>query len=211
MLNRYKYKDLEEMYAAVGFGANTATKVIARMLIEYRKDNKEEAIEEKLEELSKIKPETKNKPSSNGIVVKGIDNCLVKLSKCCNPLPGDEIIGYITRGRGVSVHRKDCVNVKDLLKEENRIIDVSWVEEKKASYNVDIEVYANDRSGLLADVTNAISSTKANIVGANAKAGKDRIAIIELIIETKNLEELNMIFKAIRKVDSVYEVKRKKV
>ncbi len=211
MLNRYKYKDLEEMYAAVGFGANTATKVIARMLIEYRKDNKEEAIEEKLEELAKVRPETKTKPSSNGIVVKGIDNCLVKLSKCCNPLPGDEIIGYITRGRGVSVHRKDCVNVKDLLKEENRIIDVSWVEEKKASYNVDIEVYANDRSGLLADVTNAISSTKANIVGANAKTGKDRIAIIELIIETKNLEELNTIFKAIRKVDSVYEVKRKKV
>ncbi len=211
MLNRYKYKDLEEMYAAVGFGANTATKVIARMLIEYRKDNKEEAIEQKLEELSKLKPEKKVKPSSNGIVVKGIDNCLVKLSKCCNPLPGDEIIGYITRGRGVSVHRKDCVNVKDLLKEENRIIDVSWVEEKKASYNVDIEVYANDRSGLLADVTKAISSTKANIVGVNAKAGKDRIAIIELIIETKNLEELNTIFKAIRKVDSVYEVKRKKV
>ena len=211
MLNRYKYKDLEEMYAAVGFGANSATKVIARMLIEYRKDHKEEEIEEKLEQLSKAKNDKKVRPSSNGIIVKGIDNCLVKLSKCCNPLPGDEIIGYITKGRGVSVHRKDCVNVKDLLKEENRIIDVSWVEEKQASYNVDIEISANDRSGLLADITNALSAAKANIVGINAKAGKDRIAIIELTLETKNIDELNNILKALRKVDSVYEVTRKKV
>ena len=211
MLNRYKYRDLDEMYAAVGFGANSATKVIARMLIEYRKYNKEEDIEKKLEELSSAREEKKTKPSSNGIIVKGIDNCLVKLSKCCNPLPGDEIIGYITKGRGVSIHRKDCVNVKDLLKEENRIIDVSWVDERQASYNVDIEVYANDRSGLLADVIKEISKTKANMIGVNAKAGKDRIAIIELTIETKNLDELNTILKAIRKVDSVYEVKRKKV
>ena len=210
VLNRYKYKDLEEMYAAVGFGSNTATKVIARMLIEYRKDNKEEEIEEKLQELSKPNQEKKNKASSNGIIVKGIDNCLVKLSKCCNPLPGDEIIGYITRGRGVSVHRKDCVNVKDLLKEENRIIDVSWVEQKQAQYNVDIEVFANDRSGLLADVTKELANSKANIIGVNARTGKDRIAIIELTVETKNLDELNTILKAIRKVDSVYEVKRKK-
>lgn len=211
MLNRYKYKDIDEMYAAVGFGANSAGKIIARMLIEYRKDHKEEEIEEKLEELSKEKSEKKAKPSSNGIIVKGIDNCLVKLSKCCNPLPGDEIIGYITKGRGVSVHRKDCVNVKDLLKEENRIIDVSWVEEKQASYNVDIEISANDRSGLLADITQALSSAKANIVGINAKTGKDRIAIIELTLETKSIDELNSILKAIRKVDSVYEVTRKKV
>ena len=211
MLNRYKYRDLEEMYAAVGFGANSATKVIARMLIEYRKDHKEESIEKKLEELTKAKTERKIKPSSNGIIVKGIDNCLVKLSKCCNPLPGDEIIGYITKGRGVSIHRKDCVNVKDLLKEENRIIDVSWVEEKQASYNVDIEIYANDRSGLLADVTKAISNIKANLVGVSARTGKDRIAVIELTVETKNIDELNGILKAIRKVDSVYEVKRKKV
>ena len=211
MLNRYKYKDLDEMYAAVGFGANSATKVIARMLIEYRKDNKDEGLEEKIEELAKQRAEKKTKPSGNGIIVKGIDNCLVKLSKCCNPLPGDEIIGYITKGRGVSVHRKDCVNVKDLLKEENRIIEVSWVEEKKAIYNVDIEVYANDRNGLLSDVIKEVSNTKVNMVGVNARAGKDRIAIIDITLETKNLDELNNILKAIRKVDSVYEVKRKKV
>jgi len=211
MLNRYKYKDLDEMYLAVGFGANTATKVIARMLIEYRKYNQEEGIEEKIEELAKERSDKKNKSSTNGIIVKGIDNCLVKLSKCCNPLPGDEIIGYITKGRGVSVHRKDCTNVNELIKEENRIIEVAWEEEKKASYNVVIQVFANDRIGLLADIVKVISNTKVNIMGVNTKTGKDRIALIEITIETKNLEELNNILKNIRKVDSVYEVKRKKV
>ena len=123
------------MYAAVGFGANSAVKIIARVLQEYRKEHEEENIEEKIEQLAKAKAR-KPKPSNSGIIVKGIDNCLVKLSKCCNPLPGDEIIGYITKGRGVSVHRKDCVNVKELIKEENRIIEVYWEDEEKASYNV---------------------------------------------------------------------------
>ena len=112
--DRYKYKNLEEMYAAVGFGAMSATKIIARMLIEYRKEHKEETIEQKLEELETHKSK-KNKTSNSGIIVKGIDNCLVKFSKCCNPLPGDEIIGYITKGRGVSVHRKDCINIHEFI------------------------------------------------------------------------------------------------
>lgn len=211
MLNRYKYKDVEEMYAAVGFGANTATKVIARMLIEYRKDHKEEDIEEKLKELEITRTQKKTKPSNNGVIVKGIDNCLVKLSKCCNPLPGDEIIGYITRGRGVSVHRKDCVNIKDLFKEENRIIDVAWEKEQQASYNVNLTVLANDRLGLLADIMNVLSNTKANLVEINGKTGKDRIALIDITIEIKNLDELNNILKSIRKVDSVYEVKRRRI
>ena len=211
MLNRYKYKDLEEMYAAVGFGANTATKVIARMLIEYRKDHKEEDIEEKLKELETTRAQKKTKPSNNGVIVKGIDNCLVKLSKCCNPLPGDEIIGYITRGRGVSVHRKDCVNIKDLFKEENRIIDVAWEKEQQASYDVNLTVLANDRLGLLADIMNVLSNTKANLVEINGKTGKNRIALIDITIEIKNLDELNNILKSIRKVDSVYEVKRRRI
>ena len=209
MLNRYRYKDLDEMYLAVGFGANTATKVIARMLIEYRKENPEEDLEEKLEELSKERSSKKNKTSNNGIIVKGIDNCLVKFSKCCNPLPGDEIIGYITKGRGVSVHRKDCVNVKELIKEENRIIDVYWENEEKASYNVDIEIEANDRMGLLSDILKAIANSKVNILAVNTKTGKDRIAIIYITLETKNLDELNGVLKNIRKVDSVYNVRRK--
>ena len=207
MLDRYKYKNLEDMYAAVGFGANSAVKVIARMLQEYRKEHQEENVEEKIEELRKQK-ESKQKPSSSGVVVEGIDNCLVKLSKCCNPLPGDEIIGYITKGRGVSVHRKDCVNVKDLLTEENRIIDVKWYEEAKENYNVTLEVLANDRKGLLVDILNTVKETKANLMGVSTKTTKERIAIMEIDLEVENIEELNKVIRNIKKVDSVYEVRR---
>ena len=207
MLDRYKYKNLEDMYAAVGFGANSAVKVIAKMLQEYRKEHQEEDIEEKMEELRKQK-ERKQKPSSSGVVVEGIDNCLVKLSKCCNPLPGDEIIGYITKGRGVSVHRKDCVNVKDLLTEENRIIDVKWYEETKENYNVTIEALANDRKGLLVDILNSIKETKANLMGVSTKTTKERIAIMDINIEVENIEELNKVIRNVKKVDSVYEVRR---
>lgn len=207
MLDRYKYKNIEDMYAAVGFGANSAVKVIARMLQEYRKEHQEENVEEKIEELRKQK-ESKQKPSSSGVVVEGIDNCLVKLSKCCNPLPGDEIIGYITKGRGVSVHRKDCVNVKDLLTEENRIIDVKWYEEAKENYNVTLEVLANDRKGLLVDILNTVKETKANLMGVSTKTTKERIAIMEIDLEVENIEELNKVIRNIKKVDSVYEVRR---
>ena len=207
-LDRYKFKNLEDMYASVGFGAISQVKIISRMLEEYRKSHKEENIEQKIEELTSKRKTVK--PSSTGVVVKGIDNCLVKLSKCCNPVPGDNIIGYITKGRGVSVHRTDCVNVKDLLKEEDRIIDVYWYTEKAASYNVDITVYANDRSGLLADVIQVLSNLKTKLMGLNSKATKEHIATIEITIEVENIEELNKVLKGLRKVDSVYEVTRKK-
>lgn len=207
-LDRYKFKNLEDMYASVGFGAISQVKIISRMLEEYRKSHKEENIEQKIEELTSKRKTVK--PSSTGVVVKGIDNCLVKLSKCCNPVPGDNIIGYITKGRGVSVHRTDCVNVKDLLKEEDRIIDVYWYTEKAASYNVDITVFANDRSGLLAEVIQVLSNLKTKLMGLNSKATKEHIATIEITIEVENIEELNKVLKELRKVDSVYEVTRKK-
>ena len=209
-LERYKYKTLDDMYLAVGFGAITANKIIARMLIEYRKEHKEEnKIEKQIEELTENKPKTKN-ISNSGVVVKGIDNCLVKLSKCCNPLPGDEIIGYITKGRGVSVHRKDCTNVAELLKEENRIMDVKWVtDEKKSRYAVDIEIYANDRNGLLGEIVQEINNSKIKLLSISAKTTKERIAIIEATLEIDSLDSLNKLIREIKKVDSVYEVKRK--
>lgn len=209
MLNKYKYKDLDEMYAAIGFGANSSVKVIARMLQEYRKEHQEENIEEKIQELATAKAK-KPKASNAGIIVKGIDNCLVKLSKCCNPLPGDEIVGYITKGRGVSVHRKDCTNIGDLLSEENRMIDVEWDKEEKIAYHADIEVCSNDRTGLLLDILKEIGTTKAKIEGVNTKVTKEKIAIIDITLEIENLAELSKAIKAIRKVNSVYEVNRKK-
>ena len=208
-LDRYKYNTVEDMYASIGFGAISPVKIISRILEEYRKEHNEENIEEKLEALSRTKPNV-NKVSKSGIIVKGIDNCLVKLSKCCNPLPGDNIVGYITKGRGVSVHRSDCTNIGDLLTEENRIIDVAWFDDTKASYNVDIEIYANDRSGLLADIIHALSEQKAKLMAVTSKANKERIALTEVTVEVENTDELNKLLKAVRKVDSVYEVTRKK-
>ena len=209
-LDRYKFNSVEDMYAGVGFGAISSTKIISRILEEYRKVHKEENVEAKIEELTKPK-RNKTTASKTGIVVVGIDNCLVKLSKCCNPVPGDGIVGYITRGRGVSVHRNDCRNLKDLfLDEQNRMIDVYWQNEKTAAYSVDIEIFANDRQGLLADIITQVDSTKSKLVAVSSKANKERIAITELTVEVENLEELNQVLKAVRRVDSVYEVKRKK-
>ena len=208
-LERYKFNTIEDMYSAVGFGAISPTKIIAKMLEVYKKDNPDEFIEETLEQLAKEKTR-KTKPSNVGIVVKGIDNCLVRLSKCCNPVPGDEIVGFITRGRGVSVHRKDCVNINDLISQEDRMIDVYWYNDSQSAYNVEIEVLANDRNGLLADIIKQISSVKTRLIGVNSKVNKEKIVVTDLIVEVENLEDLNNILKALRKVDNVYEVNRKK-
>ena len=163
---------------------------------------------EKIQELAFSKPTFK--PSKTGVIVKGIDNCLVKLSKCCNPLPGDNIIGYITKGRGVSVHRTNCPNINELLSDNDRIIDVYWYEDTKGSYVVDIEIFATDRSGLLKDILKQIENVKANLVGVNSRTTKEKIAIINLSIQTENITELNRLVNQINKVDSVYEVKRKR-
>ena len=208
-LERYKFKNVDDMYATVGFGAISAGKVIARMLQEYRKEHKEENLEEKIEELAKSKKKIK-KTSSNGVIVKGIDNCLIKLSKCCNPVPGDEIIGYITKGRGVSIHRKDCTNIDDLVNEESRIIDVAWADESSDSYQVDIEIYANDRSGLLADIIRVIGNTQSKLIAVNSRANKDKTAITEITIEVENKDELKKVMNSLQRVDNVYEVKRRK-
>ena len=207
-LDRYKYTNMDDLYASIGFGAISQNKIISRMLEEYRKEHKEEEIEEKIEELVQTKA-SHSRPSKAGIVVKGIDNCLVKLSKCCNPLPGDAIVGYITKGRGVSVHRADCINAKQLVSEENRLIDVSWYNQGKEKYDVEVEVLANDRKGLLSDVIKKVDDTKALLMGVNTKTTRERVAIMDLSLEIKDLEELNKVLKALRTVDSVYDVRRK--
>ena len=210
VLNRYNYNTVDDMYANIGFGGISQNKIITRLLEEYKKEHEEDIIEEKIQEL--VTEKTKKKKSSNsGVIVKGIDNCLVKLSKCCNPVPGDDIIGYITKGRGVSIHRKDCTNINDLLSEEERSIEVEWYNDKaEVSYNVDIEVLANDRTGLLSDVVKEITNQKINIMGFNTRTSKDRIATIDVTLEVQGIEQLNQVVKQIRKIDSVYEVTRKK-
>ena len=208
-LEKYKYSSLDECYAAIGFGAISPLKIITRLLEEYKKENKELELEKKIEELKQAKLESKPRSSKSGVIVKGIENCLVKLSKCCNPLPGDSIVGYITKGRGVSVHRSDCLNAKQLVSEENRLIDVAWYNQGKSKYNVDIQVLANDRKGLLSDIIKKIDDNKALLLGVNTKTTKERVAILDIAIEVENLEELNKLLKAVRIVDSVFEVRRK--
>ncbi len=208
-LDRYKFQTLDDMYASMGFGGISVNKIIARLLEEYKKEHEDEDFESKIEELSKVKP-SRVKPSKTGVVVKGIDNCLVKLSKCCNPLPGDEIIGYITKGRGVSVHRTDCVNVKDLLNEESRMIDVYWFDDVNGSYKVDIEILANDRNGLLKDIIKQIENAKVRLTGVNTRTTKENIAILDVSIEVENKDILNKLLSAFRNVENVYDVQRKR-
>ena len=208
-LERYKFNTIDDMYSAVGFGAISASKIIAKCLEVYKKDNQDEYIEQTLEDLINERTR-KTKPSNVGIVVKGIDNCLVRLSKCCNPVPGDDIIGFITRGRGVSVHRKDCINVKDLLSQEDRMIDVYWYNDSNSAYNVDIEIMANDRNGLLSDIIKQIASVKTRLMAVNSKLNKDKTVTTDVTVEVENLDDLNSILKALRKIDNVYEVNRKK-
>lgn len=209
MLERYKFPNVTEMQSSVGFGAISAGKIVSKLLNEYSKDHKEEELEKKIEELSNSSKKIQGKPSSSGIIVKGIDNCLVKFAKCCNPVPGDSIIGYITRGRGVSVHRSDCINVNELLEQEDRIIEVSWYEKAKTSYTVNIEIYSNDRNGLLSDIVRELGNEKVSILDIRSKVTKEKIVITEVTTEIENLETLNKLFRVLRKIDSVYEVKRK--
>ena len=208
-MDRYKFQTVEDLYASIGFGGISVNKLMARLLDEYRKEHEEEDFEEKIEELAKSKP-SRSKPSKTGIVVKGIDNCLVKLSKCCNPLPGDEILGYITKGRGVSVHRTDCVNVKDLLNEEDRMIDVYWFDDVNGSYKVEIEILANDRNGLLKDVIKQVEYAKVKLTGMNTRTTKEGIAIIDISLELENKDMLNKMLSALRNIESVYDVNRKR-
>jgi len=208
VLDRYKFSNVDDMYSSIGFGAISAGKIIQRLLAEYRKVHDDISIEEKIKQLENKK--IKEKVASNGVVVKGIDNCLVKLSKCCNPLPGDEIVGYITKGRGVSVHRADCSNVKDIGLEGHRMIDVYWYKNASVAYNVDIEIFANDRSGLLADIVREVGATKAKLMAVNSKVTKENIAQTDITIEIEDMNELKKVVNSLKTVKNVYEVNRKK-
>jgi GTP pyrophosphokinase len=211
VLRKYNFSSLEDLYAGIGYGAMTTNKVLTKLREELKKTIKPEELEQILETIAQSKNEKKQKriPES-GIVVKGIENCLVRLSRCCNPVPGDEIIGYITRGRGVSVHRSDCINVKAGLEKEGRLIDVKWYSTVDVAYKADITVMAHDRSSLLLDVTNSVTELKIPIKALNARTTKEQVTIINLTLEITNTEQLEKIIKKLRKIDSVFDVTRNK-
>jgi len=212
LLKKYTFSTLDDLYAAIGYGAITPNKIISRLREEYKKTLKaEELAQQVAESISQqnLKHKRRSIPE-NGVIVKGIENCLVRLSRCCNPVPGDEIIGYITRGRGVSVHRTDCPNVTNNIDGDTRLIDVEWYTANNVAYHAEITVLAHDRTALLMEITNVIGEAKIPLKAINARTTKDNVAVMNLTIEITNTEQLEKIIKKIRRVEGVFEVTRNK-
>jgi guanosine-3',5'-bis(diphosphate) 3'-pyrophosphohydrolase len=214
MLKKYNFNTLDDMFSAVGYGGISSSKIVTRLREEYRKTLKPDELAKLEEELrakqEKDRDKRKKTPPENGVIVKGIDNCLVRLSRCCNPVPGDDIIGYITRGRGVSVHRSDCPNISNSRGEDERLIEVKWYTAVNLAYIANITVLANDRVALLMDVTNAIGESKIPLKAMNARTTRDQVAIINLTLEIIDTEQLDKIIRKLKKLDSVFEVTRYK-
>ena len=147
-------------------------------------------------------------PSAGGVRVRGADNVLTRFSLCCTPLPGDRIIGYVTRGRGVTIHRQDCPNVASLRAHPERLIEVEWESIPEASYQVEIEVAAFDRVGLLKDILAAIADSKTNVLSVNARVRKDKVGVITLVLDIRNVAQLHAVMQKVGKVPEVYSVER---
>jgi GTP pyrophosphokinase len=198
---------IEDLYASIGYGSITLNQVINKLkeiYSEHFKPEEKDIIESNIQKAAR-----KSKPKhTQGIKVKGIDNIKVRFSKCCNPVPGDDIVGFITRGRGVSIHRTDCPNIKSDLADEERLIEVSWDFEKKASYNAEIQVRAADRPGLLAEIALKINDADVGLVSLNARTNKDKSVLITMILEIHDKEQLNDLMKKVRKIGNVFDVYR---
>ncbi len=207
MLKRYGFANVEEMYAAIGFGGITSAKIVTRLRDSYQNDHKEAASPEMLpKQISR-----KTTKSDSGIEVRGVDNCLVRLSRCCNPVPGDDIIGFITRGRGVSVHRSDCINIlNENLTDDmrKRMIECNWLDDISSSFSAELSIECTNRSGILADVIGVVSEQKLNLIAANARGLKDRTALIDITIEVTNKEQIESIIRKLHRVPGVYDIKR---
>jgi len=208
---KFSLHSVDDMYSSLGYGGLTPNQVITKLKEEFRKTQKlEEREEETIERQVEKAQERKSRHSSTGVKVKGVENIMIRFSKCCNPVPGDEIVGYITKGRGVSVHQKDCPNVADLMNEEERFIEVEWNTQTKVSYNADVEVRATDRKGLLAEITTIIDESKVNISAFHSRTTKDKMAIINFILEINDIEQLNKLIRKFRKIEGVMDVFRAK-
>jgi len=208
---KFSLHSADDMYASLGYGGLTANQIITKLKEEFRKVQKlEEREEESIERQLEKSQERVKKHNNNGVKVKGVENIMIRFSKCCNPVPGDEIVGYITKGRGVSVHQKDCPNVADLMSEEERFIEVEWNTQTKVSYNADVEVRATDRKGLLAEITTIIDESKVNINSFHSRTTKDKMAIITFVLEISDIDQLNKLIRKFRKIEGVIDVFRAK-
>ncbi|MCR6096971.1 bifunctional (p)ppGpp synthetase/guanosine-3',5'-bis(diphosphate) 3'-pyrophosphohydrolase [Salipaludibacillus agaradhaerens] len=209
--DKFSFSTEEDMYAAVGYNGITAAQIVTRLTDDIRKKQDEEQESQTLTEAVKeLKPqERKSSKTSAGVRVKGIDNLLIRLSRCCNPVPGDDIIGYITKGRGVSIHRKDCPNIADD-ETNSRLLPVEWEgnQEKPKNYNVDIEISGYDRRALLNDVLQAVAETKTNINAVSGRSDKNKMATIHMTISIQNISHLQRVVDRIKQISDIYSVRR---
>ena len=220
LLKRVSYGSLDEMYAAIGYGGFTAQKAVSRMQGELNRVAKlheaekalEDAAEAKTTENAKQPSAPKRIRSEQGIIVEGLDNCLVKFSKCCTPVPGDDIIGFITRGYGVSVHRCDCPNAslekRSLPGQEGRWIKVSWGSDTNESYPTLLEVVCKDRQGLLLDISAALSSTNTFVLGINSRSTADEFAIFRIEVRIRDSQQLKALMNRLHQISGVLKVTR---
>ncbi|MDH2335347.1 RelA/SpoT family protein [Clostridium perfringens] len=209
LLKRYHLNNVEEIYVAVGEGELLSSTVISKLKENVVKQVTEEELNKNIEEqIAKTERQTKKK-QSYGVTVKGLNNIMVRFARCCNPVPGDDIAGYITKGRGVSVHRKDCSNFKAIVeKQREKVVDVSWGTEKGAAYVAELEVKAEDRMCLLSDVMLVITDSNLSLLSLNAKSGKNGVANINIQVKIDNIEQLKELMKKIRRLQGILDVYR---
>jgi len=200
-----RYEDVSALYAAVGEGHVSTQSVLEKVtaLISTTEDTSTGAIDIPAHRRSRVPRE-----GDSGVLVRGAADILVKLAKCCTPVPGDEIVGFVTRGSGVSVHRADCVNVKALSVEKDRMVDVEWAPTTRSIFLVQIQVEALDRSGLLSDVTRVLSEHHVNILSATVQTTSDRLALSRFVFEMGDTVHLDRVLNAVRRIDAVYDVYR---
>lgn len=213
LLKKYNFNNLDDLYVGVSIGAVNPASIVSKLIGFLKVQEKEEADLEEIKEQLEKSAKNRKKSNSPGVKVKGIDNVLVRFAKCCNPVPGDSIIGYITKGRGVSVHRQDCENVKSLIMSDaSRIIETSWEDEnsRKSEYITEIEVRAEDRHGLLAEIMEAIIETKIVLYAVNAKTSKANVAIITIKLRISDVEKLKEVMRKMRRLKGVIAVYRTK-
>lgn len=211
VVKKFNFQDTEDMFSAVGFGGITAAQICTRLTEKIRKEQEEQQIQlqtEMKEVKSSHSSSRKGRPT-HGVAVKGVDNLLIRFARCCNPVPGDEIIGYITRGRGVSVHRADCTNIPKVDGEEaNRLIEVEWTEQGETNYNVEIEIMGHDRRGLLNEVLQVVSESKTLISAVSGRSDKNKLAQIHMTILIRNTDHLASIVEKIKRIRDIYSVQR---
>ena len=202
-LNRYKFVTLEELYVSIGYGGISANKVFARLTEKIRK---EKQTQEKLEKLVNAEEEKKI-VTETGVYVKGVDNILVRLSKCCQPIPGDDIVGFITKGRGVTVHRSNCPNLSE--EDKARLLDVEWVQSLNARrYSVTLQLHAFDRELLLQNILLTLSESRVEIKKLHSEAKSDKTSVTTIGIYVKNVSECEFMIKKLRQIPDVYSVER---